>query len=301
MLNCIDTPKMTGFSYKNLTIDIEDNELEYNLSTIYNLGLPKDSLIVGIAWRMPDSTGVLSQSFSKEGLRLCSNTAWQGAELTLKDVETRTIISRLPLTTYPPDFTIEDDVLGSNTIWFEPRRAEEIDWANSTIVFESNPSLSPLVDYQAEFVIIYYDKNYAQEMNNQINFRSNISVQGVRYASLEIEQFTNKLEYKLAKNSTIGINGNSILVGIAFQYYNLDNIGQSFLTLKRHQTTIVDAMPVQYARSSWNNPNISKQSNWLPVQPTKIKDIDWEASQFKTFIPDNGETVKFMLIYIDCP
>lgn len=300
MLNCIDTAKMTGFSYKNLTIDLENNELDYYLSSIYNLGLPKDSLIMGIGWRMPDN-GIVSGSVSKEGFRLCSNTAWQDAELTLKDANTRTIISRLPLTTYPPDLVSGADVLGSNTIWFEPRKAFEIDWANSSINFSSNPVINPLLEYQAELIIIYYDKNYAEEMDNQINFKSNISVQGVRYTSLEIEQEANKQPYKLAKNSTIGINGNSILVGIAFQYYNLSNIGESFLTLKRHQTTMLDSVPLQYARSVYNTPNLSKQSNWFPIQPTKIKDIDWEASQFFVYSPDAGQVVKFMLVYIDCP
>jgi hypothetical protein len=311
MLPFYRTPTMSGFCYKNLTLSAFENVLKYNLSTVYDLGLPKDSLIFGIGWRMPansnDGQGI---SYSKRGVELVENAAMQSATINLKDSDTRDILSKQPV--YPPYPTVNgEDVLGSNTIYFEPRLAHEIDFTRSTISFLVSPVKQGDETKDIEIMILYYDQSCAIEKEPSIMLNSGLELMPIRTKALDVIQQTDQREYALARSSTIGINAKSILVGIYFQFAGevdipegpaANNLNYVFLTLKRRQNTFVDALPFQYVKATRSVPQSSYLHEYTPIQPTRIGEIDWEASQVKfadgKFAFAN-RTIRMVLAYIE--
>ena len=312
MLPFYRTPNMSGFCYKNLTFSAFENVLKYNISSIYDLGLPKDSLIFGIGWRMPDTNNETGQavSFSKRGVELVTNSAMNNATITLKDSNTRDILSKHPIR---PTFPILSggSVLGSQSLFFEPRLVEEIDFTRSVITFQSSPVPVAQPTRDIELIVFYYDQSCAIEKEPSIILNSGIDLTGIRTMALDLVQQEDVREYKLARASTIGINRKSILVGIYFQYAGeveipegspANNMNQTFLTLKRRQNTFVDDLPIQFVKSERTVPSLSYQQEFTPIQPTKIGDIDWEASQIKLASGKFGQTnrtVRLVLAYID--
>jgi hypothetical protein len=294
----------TGFCYKNITFPLYAGTDTYGLSSTNALGLSPSSLCVGISIR---SNGRSGSAKSVKGNVLLPKPIIDGSQLTLKDIETKDIISGMPvLSKYD-----NDNDGGAFTIYFEPRLAREIDWERSSIKFPAAYLKGIKGGQDYEIIVMYFDKESACSLTNSTEFRTGLQLEPLRTKQLEVLQRTGTDSYSLAKNSTIGIDRDSVLVGLYLNLYGLvsnsseilpTNVESAFLKLKRFQTDIVDSFPIalgcEAIRPSLGSNN---QSLYIPIQPTKVGEIDWEASSL--FCADasaivNNASCLFQLAYV---
>lgn len=295
MLKYNNLRNITGYSYKNVTIQLEAGTLQYNIASQKSLGIPDTAYVCGIAARTKKFTqdSVTAIAFSKNGVTLANpNVAFQ-AFVTIKDTDTLDIISSHPL--YSTVDTSGEQILGypyanveynGALIMFEPRLIGEVDWERSIVYFPYSEISN--MEYDFELVIIYYDP--AKEINilpAQTDI-SNYSIAGYRTKQIEIILQKGRNSYSLAKNSTIGIPDESLIVGIGLGYFgNILNTGNgtgferkeaSFITIKQGTTIVVDNFPIVLGNTINMNKLDKSGFNFLPIQAIKAKEIDWEGS-----------------------
>lgn len=295
MLHYNHIKNITGYSYKNVTIQLEAGTLQYNIASQKSLGIPDSAYICGIAARTKkfeqDENSAIA--YSKNGIFLANpNVAYQ-AFVTIKDTNTLDIISSHPL--YSTVDTSGEQILGypyacveynGALIMFEPRKVCEVDWERSVIYFPYAMIQNMTGDF--ELIVIYYDP--AKELNvfpAQTDI-SNYSIAGYRTKQVEIILQENRSLYSLAKNSTIGIPDNCLVVGIGLGYFgNILNTGTStgferreasFLTLKQGTTIVVDNFPIVLGNTINMNKLDKSGFNFLPIQAVRASEIDWEGS-----------------------
>lgn len=292
MLQYINQKNVGGYCYKNITIECEKNRNIYNIATQYNLGLPPESILCGIAYRMfkqPDRPDI---AFSINARPLLSSLYLEQGFITLRDIETIDIISNQSLYT---NITENEAGTGiqSGVIWHEPRKIGEIDWQRSIISFPNwlFPENFDLGEYDIELQVIYYNPEESCKILPQLTDRTGFSQEGTRSKLVEIIQRSGVQYYSISKNSTIGIDKEAIIIGIGLNYYaKVTNtyatkpagLDCTFITIKDRYRTIVNNMPITLGQSE---NNISLQKNiqkYLPIQPTKCCDFDWEGSQIFT-------------------
>jgi hypothetical protein len=139
-----------------------------------------------------------------------------------------------------------------------------------------------------ELVVIYYDPAREHKVYPAQTDISNYSIAGYRTKQIEIILQKKRQNYSLAKNSTIGIPKDCLIVGIGLGYYgNIRNTGNgtaferkeaSFLTLKYGTTIVIDNFPIVLGNTLNMNKLDKSAFNFLPIQATRSGDIDWEGS-----------------------
>lgn len=291
MLEYINQKSVGGYCYKNITIECENGRLSYNIATQYNLGLPPESILCGISYRMFFQERI-ETAFSVNARPILSSEYLEQGFITLRDIETIDVLSSQPLYT-----NITENETGtpiqSGVIWHEPRKIGEIDWQRSIISFPNwlFPDEFILGNYDIELQVIYYNPEESCKILPQLTDRTGFSQEGTRSKMVEIIQRDGVQYYSISKNSTIGIDKNAIIIGIGLNYYakvsstyatKAAGLDCTFLTIKDRYRTIVNNLPISLGQSE---NNISLQKNiqkYLPIQPTKCCDFDWEGSQLFT-------------------
>jgi hypothetical protein len=340
MLKYIDQKNVSGYCYKNITIPMENNRTTYNIATQFNLGLPPTSIMCGVVYRFSkcedgprprnnsETRDVLSpidvtpvQPFAPSNCPKSINNReiipefflTQGF-ITIRDIETYDVISNQSLSNYVDYFTGGGD--GSlnqsvGVIWHEPRRIGEIDWQRSIIYFPEWLIFGQFVDkYDIEIQIIYYNPTEASEIAPQLTDRIGFAQEGIRSKQIEIVENGQSQYYSFAKNSTIGIDPEALITGIGLSYYNKVSYSSatkgiakdsSFITIKDRYRTIVNNFPVVIGQSL---NTISMQKNfakYLPIQPTRVCDFDWEGSQLfisdKDMLTEDASNI-FQIFYV---
>lgn len=292
MLRYNNLRNITGYSYKNVTIQLEAGTLEYNIASQKSLGIPETAYVCGIAARVKQYNNK-DVAYSKNNVLLANPEVAYQAFVTIKDTDTLDIISSHPLysvvdTSGQASTNPEAGSLYYNgaLIMFEPRLIGEVDWERSVIYFPY--SLIGEMGNDFEIVIIYYDPAKELSVMPAQTDISNYSIAGYRTKQIEIILQKGRNSYSLAKNSTIGIPDESLIVGIGLGYYgNILNTGNgtaferkasSYLTIKQGTTIVVDSFPIELG-STLNMNKLDKSGfNFLPIQAIKAKDIDWEGS-----------------------
>lgn len=296
MLEYNDIKNISGYCYKNVTIELTEGTLQYNIASQKSLGIPETAYVLGIAARTKNFPNTIDDgvtAFSKNGLPLANPNLAYNAFVTIKDIETVDILSSHPL--YSTTDTSGGQYFGTpngyvefngSVIFFEPRRVCEIDWERSIVYFP--PYMLSQIQYDFELVIIYYDPAMELKVYPAQTDVNNFTISGYRSKQIEIILRDGRSSYSLAKNSTIGIPDDCLVVGLGLGYYgNIANEGggganerkeAAFVTLKRGTTTFCDNFPVVLGNTI-NMPKMQKNSfNFLPLQALKAKDIDWEGS-----------------------
>lgn len=312
MLHYNHIKNITGYSYKNVTIQLQAGTLQYNIATQTSLGIPDTAYVCGIAARLKGREKV----YSKNGLLLANPALASQAFVTIKDKNTLDIINSHPLysvvdtagqiSTNPEAGSV---YYNGSLIMFEPRKVGEIDWERSIIYFPYSFVEKTTGDF--EIVIIYYDP--AKELNvfpAQTDI-SNYSIAGYRTKQIEIILQKDRRSYSLAKNSTIGIPDNCLIVGIGLGYYgNILNTGNgtafevkesSYLTLKQGTTIVIDNFPIVLGATLNMNKLDKSTFNFLPVQALRATEIDWEGSSLFLPVPQDevaGNSAIFQIYYV---
>jgi hypothetical protein len=293
MLPYINEKNVGGYCYKNITIECERNRNVYNIATQYNLGLPPETILCGISYRLFTQERI-PVAFSVNARPLLSSVYLQQGFITLRDIETIDVLSSQPLysniTENETGTTIQTGV-----IWHEPRKIGEIDWQRSIISFPNwlFPDDFDLEDFDIELQVIYYNPEESCKILPQLTDRTGFAQEGTRSKMVEIIQRAGVQYYSISKNSTIGIDKEAIIVGIGLNYYTKVSstyatkpagLDCTFLTIKDRYRTIVNNLPVSLGQSE-NNVSLQKNiQKYLPIQPTKCSDFDWEGSQLFTSV-----------------
>jgi hypothetical protein len=290
MLPYLNIKNVGGYGYKNVTIPTEFGTDTYYIATQTSLGLPDSAVILGIAYRTSKDVA-LSAGTSINARPITGVQSF--SQLTIRDIETKDIISSQPLYS-----DVNELFLDAGVIWFEPRRVDEIDWERSIIRVPQNYLPSVVDDEDFELVLIYWDERSSCNVFPAIENRTGFVTEGIRSKQIEIIERTGVQYYSLAKNSTIGIDDEAIIVGIGLSYFNkVSTTGTTlsssakagFLNLKRRTTLFSDNFPIQIGQSI-NLPNFSNNyAKYIPIQPTKSRELDWEGSTL--FISDIAEVV----------
>ncbi|NDC96085.1 hypothetical protein EB077_12325, partial [bacterium] len=194
-------------------------------------------------------------------------------------------------------------------VMFEPRKVSEVDWERSVVYFPY--SYLPQMSGDFELVVIYYDPARELKVCAGQTDISNYSIAGYRTKQIEIILQANRLTYSLAKNSTIGIPDECLIVGIGLGYFgNILNTGNStgferkdaaFITLKKGSTIVIDNFPVTLGNTINMNKLDKSGFNFLPIQAVKAKEIDWEGSALliSNLVPElAGASAIFQIYYV---
>jgi len=294
MLKYLNEKNVGGYCYKNITIELEKDRNIYNIATQYNLGLPPESVLCGITYRMYTQPEQETIANSINGRPLLSSEYLEQGFITLRDIETIDILSNQSLYT-----NITENEAGTGiqqgVIWHEPRKIGEIDWQRSIISFPNwlFANFDALSKYDMEFQVIYYNPEESCKILPQLTDRTGFTQEGTRSKLVEIIQRQGVQYYSISKNSTIGIDKDAIIIGIGLNYYakvsstyatKPAGLDSTFITIKDRYRTIVNNYPISLGQSE---NNISLQKNiqkYLPIQPTKCSDFDWEGSQIFTSV-----------------
>ena len=293
----INLKNVGGYAYKTVTIGCEAGTLKYEIATQSNLGLPEGAIVFGIGYRI-GSPG--SKSINNRDL---ANFAFiQDSFLTLRDCETKEIFANVPL--YD---AVEFGPLKSSVLFFEPRLVGQIDWERSFVTIPQNYAAQVKDDTDLELVLLYFDPACAKDVQGGHEDRTGFKTGAENARMLEIIQRTGVQNYSFAKNSTIGIPSDAIVIGIGlYPYGNVVYTGstfpadsdKSFITLKRGTTIFVDSLPIEFGKSI-NLPSMQKQApKYFPLQPTLAGQIDWEGSQFRTLNPTDGASCVFVIYFV---
>jgi len=314
MLPYINEKNVGGYCYKNITIPMENNRTTYNIATQFNLGLPPTSIMCGVAYRIVGTSEQRPKSKSINNRPILPLEFLYQGFITIRDIETYDIISNQPLLSAVSEFNVANGVgsLNAGIIWHEPRRIGEIDWQRSIIYFPEWLifGVDTIGDYDLEIQIIYYNPNESSKIAPQLTDRTGFEQEGIRSKQIEIVEGLGKQYYSFAKNSTIGIDPEALITGIGLSYYNKISyssatkgagLGASFVTIKDRYRTIVNSFSIELAQSL-NAISLEKNfAKYLPLQPTRVCDFDWEGSQL--FISDPDQVVEnasdvFQIFYV---
>lgn len=313
MLPYINEKNVGGYCYKNVTIPMENNRTTYNIATQFNLGLPPTSIMCGVAYRIVVSSERNSPTSINNRPILPVQYLGQGF-ITIRDIETYDIVSNQPLFTGISELNFKNETgyVDAGIIWHEPRRIGEVDWQRSIVYFPEWLIFGDdtLGAYDLELQIIYYNPNESSKIAPQLSDRTGFMQEGLRSKQIEVIEGSGKQYYSFAKNSTIGIDPEALITGIGLSYYNKISysnatkgigLGSSFITIKDRYRTIVDSFSIQLAQSL-NTISLEKNfAKYLPVQPTRVCDFDWEGSQLfisnPTSVTENASDV-FQIFYV---
>lgn len=316
MLHYNNIKNITGYNYKNVTIQLQAGTLQYNIASQTSLGIPDTAFVCGIAARVKEYSILAKETYSKNGLPLANPAVAYQAFVTIKDKDTLDIINNHPLYSVVDtagQTTLNADVgsvyYNGALIMFEPRKVGEVDWERSIISFPY--ALISEMGNDFELIVIYYDP--ARELNvfpAQTDI-SNYSIAGYRTKQIEIILQANRNSYSLAKNSTIGIPKDCLIVGIGLGYYgNILNTGNStgferkessYITLKQGTTIVIDNFPVVLGNTINMNKLDKSGFNFLPIQAVRASDIDWEGSALfiSNLVPElAGASGIFQIYYV---
>lgn len=299
----IHPKKVPGHSYKNITIQLNANQVEYSLSTQYDLGLPTEARVYGIAIR---EKNVDQDQRSINNNPLAVSQVYRNTFITLKDIDTNTIMYQQPL--YPDQ--------SKKVFYFEPRKAAEIDWQRSVIEVLPAAFQAFLADGQDLEIMVLYDYPLIdEEVSNSLYFKSGRNLMPLRYRTFEVILRDGIQRYPLSTQSNIGLGYRDVLVGM-----DIINAGRKsksgrttpqvtnsmFLSLNQNTQVFVEDFPVGFAGITSDdlrvlNPTMDFELSYLPISPVFAGSIDWQRSQLFISNPNDvvdGNAVMLGLIYV---
>lgn len=286
-----------GYLYKTVSVRTAPGVYKYNINVgLSDAGLPEGAIVLGISARKYDDGRGNAPYSSLVKIQLVKKTVLDGSFITLKDKNTQTIISQ-----YHFPRLIDDP------FFFESMAKYNIDWNNSFIEISNTVASGDINDNSCfEFIIIY-----TMPCNSPIardwQFRIGEYFENARFKLIYIPTTGNTPEYALAPSTNVGIDENAILIGIDFNmppvnYRATSDVQKSsvYFKLIRGSFLMLDTIPI--AQSLMGKPRSQFQREYLPVQPTRVGDIDWQGSKIQFMdptAPQSGEALALGLIYVN--
>jgi hypothetical protein len=293
MLQRLRFKDLQGISYKNLTIKLSAGSYQYNLASQSDLGLPQNALVFGVMLR--NYPTAFENTKSKLGRDLLNERVLQSSVITILDIETKAILDEYPL---------EKARFNDTVIYFEPRKRTEIDWSKSTftIIGEAERALVTS-DQDFEIIVLYYDPDIRCDITPLLNLYSGIKMPGIRTSSFEVITDASIDDYPISEQSSLGIDEDDIILGYyPFQGNGIKqasgkpNLNSAYLTMSRQTRTFIDSLPLAFQ----NAPFWYFDTPYIPIQPTKARDIDWETSKIEFADPTvlvDGQGFVWNLVY----
>lgn len=285
-----------GYYYKTVPIRTSAGVYKYNINVgLSDAGLPEGAIVLGIYLRQyDDGTGTVPYS-SLSNTRLVNNTVFQGSFITLKDKFTKTIVSQ-----YHLPRLVEDPFM------FDAKKKNEVDWNNSYIEISTTVASGSIVNGECFEFIIIYTLDCGTIIDRSWEFRTGEYFEKARFKLIYIPTQTGTQTYPLAPSVNVGIEEDSLLIGMDFNmppvnYRDLSRPQKSsaYFDLIRGSLFLLNTIPV--AQSLMGKPRAQFQREYLPIVPTRIGDIDWQGSQINftdPAAPTSGRAIALGLIYV---
>lgn len=276
MLNII-RKEVFGHQYKTINIDLNANTDTFPISTQYDLGLPDNAIVYGLAIRNDISGG----SFTSENISLADISVFENALINLKSIDTKTILNN-----YPIGYSIKNNYV----VYFEPRKSKQIDWERSTLFISPKATGNLQNNTQFELIVLYYFPIVDQEPGDALCFTSGRNFPAIRTKTIEVVLSTGRYQYPLSKQTDIGLDENDILIGfdnditgnIALSTNVVPDVKSMYLTIQQKTRLIVDNLPI----SMKGYPKMDFETSYKPLSPCRVGSIDWFKSNI--FIPTSG-------------
>jgi hypothetical protein len=275
---------------------------KYNITSIFDLGLPRNAWIVGIMTRNSNTS-----SRSVNNRPLLNPTARAGAYISVLDSDTKTVVS-----SYLLDW-LEDQVL-----YIEPRQAQCIDWSRSFI--QISPTLAGAVPggEDIEIVVLYW-KPSKYTVPVGLEFRTGRKIAAIRTLRFSIPMITGQIFYPLSKQNNIGLDWeNTVIVGFDFRLPEISETGlieanalttkSTFLQIQKRTNLFIDNCPHDLVSTGSTSPKPRAAEStapdfsrrYFPINPVKTGAVDWERSQLfiaNAAAPVTGEFISLNLYY----
>jgi hypothetical protein len=182
-----------------------------------------------------------------------------------------------------------------------------IDWSNSFVEIGRGCADPSIVGLETIDLIIMYAPIETHQLEENLSLRSGRVFEKYRQRFMSIPTFTGVQQYSLGRQTNIGIDANSYLVGFdltplkkdfqGLSYLNVLAARAGFISLQFNTMFLLDNLPILLG----GYPQIDFQKTYIPITPTKIGDIDWERSQlsFPKPLTATGEQFSMSIIYAD--
>lgn len=288
-----------GLKSKTINIRTYVGGTKFELQQNNELGLPKNSLIVGLATRAHDEDTTASNN-----LKLVKTAVFQNAFLSLKTQKN----GLGPISLLAENYPLVD--IEAKALFFEPTQSKDIDWNNS-IISIANRAVSDLVNNTViELVVLYVEAKleYIQQLDSKFSFRTGEKLLPKRLAHKELKVNETQTLYPLANGTNVGLPVGAYIVGFSLEQVDTpltgnaleaDTKNSTYVTLKRGTESIIDAMPVQFVSYL---ESLFPDLNYFPIEPTSVLSMDWESSFFQ--IKDNtnvadGQVFQVTLVWVN--
>jgi len=275
--------KTDGYSYKNIVIPTAAGVREYNISTTFANGLPKEAVLVGVFCR----TFVQNQSIATNGSLIVPAVIERSSFVNLQNMSGESILQDRAYSN-----------LRREPQYFAPTKVKDLDFNASTInISNSVPAGSILDGFAFELIFFYIDVCDVEPVEPQLELRKFAKLDGEKFKLLEIPVNSNQTTYQLTTSLSVGLPEDAILTGIGL---NEDvsptgrspinsNVGQAtFIQLKANSRTYVDNIPFEIAQNII--PRIYFNKFYVPVTPRRICHIDWDNSNVLIVDPSRVTT-----------
>jgi hypothetical protein len=282
---------LQGYYYKTLTVTTSLGVRQYPIASNYDLGLPEDSIILGMfVRRLPDGPG--SGARSQNGKPIVRFEVNRNSFITIKDRQTETVIYRYNYA-----------LMQRSPVYFTKKIAAGIDWSNSILEISPNCADANIVDGEDFELILIYAPCDSYITKENFRLRSGSIHENYQYNYTQIPLTTGFTTYNLSRQNNIGLDEKFYLVGLDIRRPNPFNgivpsrLNCAFLTLKRKTYNYVENLPLLldgYPQINWDKP-------YIPINPIKMGEMDWNNSTL-TFTdpagPTTGQTFTVGLIYV---
>jgi len=261
----------TGLRSKTINVIAEAGSNKFLLQKINELGLPFDSVIVGLWARESEATAI-----SSSGLLLVDFSVQQTAYLSLKDRANK--FNNINLLT--SNYNLIN--LTEKAFFMQPVPSALIDWNQSYIEISGQFPASNNTVF--ELVVLYTERILKKPFPNRFCFRNGEKQAGIRVSYFEINLNTVQNLYSFGNTNNIGLEDNAIILGIRTvqnvyplskkDVMTIQAIRSSYITLKRGTDSFIENLPIELNQYNQLFPDY----NYFPMQPMDVTDLDWQSS-----------------------
>lgn len=261
-----------GVKSKTIYIETSVGANKFRMQLNNELGLPKDSIILGMQTRSQFTASYIGAN----GLNLVNSNVFVNSYLTLKyRNETNNIVDILS-EVYLPDL--------NRVLIFDPVPSYCIDW-NESFIQINNRALADVNNLECYEIIVYYIDNCKEFKPKQIYFNG-LQYAGIKKARFEISVNATQRQYKLSNTPNIGLNQDSTIIGFSTDQNSFPltgevlpfaNLQSIYLTLKKGTESFVESFPAVVNRGI-NGVQFFYDLEYVPIVPTKNNEIDWQQS-----------------------
>lgn len=261
-----------GIKSKTIYIETSVGANKFRMQLNNELGLPKDSIILGMQTR----SQFINTYIGANNLSLVNTNVFDNSYLTLKYRNEYNNIVDILSEVYLPDL--------NRVLIFDPVPSYCIDW-NESFIQINNRALADVNNLECYEIVVYYIDNCTEFKPKQIYFNG-LEYAGIKKARFEISLNATQRQYKLSNTPNIGLNQDSTIIGFSTDQNEFpltgdripaQNKNSIYFTLKKGTESFIESFPAIVNRSN-NGAQFFYDLEYVPIVPTKNNEIDWQQS-----------------------